>query len=412
MRLPIRSLFAAGLAGFAMLLALLASPAAQAGIVSVDTAQDRLAVSASGPSTVTVTWLVVRDNGTTLPNPGTVSSSSGRFLVNGVVVGTVSRTLSRTTPGVTPGPQTLVFTEAVSVPQAVVFRAIKARVPIVFERTFSTTGIIVPPAPASLPGSIDLIPSGPGSEPFSISRLSLTFDDRTRVKVLPKDSRLRALAELRTTGQGLIEGTWEVALAATTAGTPVFQTLSLVRQPVAFGGRMVITSPPLPTRFEGTNLVRLRITGPATRFDEPELTYYVTPESPHPDAQEPSLLLITAPDPGTPLTLTTRFAWRAVPGAAIYKVEIFPAEPGPADIASNREVTTPVPLDPTPDTAAVAGSEPLTGVVVPGTQTEIRLQDYSLAHLPADRRYLWTVKAMDAEGALLGVSPPREIFKP
>ena len=110
--------------------------------------------------------------------------------------------------------------------------------------------------------------------------------------------------------------------------------------------------------------------------------------------------------------IPTRFAWRAVPGVAVYKVEIFSAEPGPAGIASDREVTTPVPLDPTPDTAAVAGRQPLTGTVVPGTQTEIRLQDYSLAHLPADRRYLWTVKAMDAEGALLGVSPPREIFKP
>lgn len=412
MRLPIRSLVAISLTGLAMLLVLLAGSAAQAGILSVDTAQDRLAVSASGPSTVTVTWVVVRDNGSTLPNPGTVSSSSGRFLVNGVVVGTVNRTLSRTTPGVIAGPQTLTFTEAVTVPRAVVFRAINARVPIVFERTFSTTGTIVPPAPASLAGSIDLRPSGPGSEPFSISRLSITFDDRTRVKVLPKDSRLRAIAELSTTGQGLIEGVWEVALAATTAGTPVFQTLALVRQPVAFGGRMVITSPPLPTRFEGNNLVRLRITDPTTRFDEPELQYYVTPESPHPDAQEPALLLITAPDPGTPLTLTTRFAWRAVPGATVYKVEIFSAEPGPADIASEREVTTPVPLNPTPDTAAVAGRQPLTGVVVPGTQTEVRLQDYSLARLPGDRRYLWTVTALDAEGALLGVSPPREIFKP
>jgi hypothetical protein len=412
MRLPIRSLVAAGLAGLAMLLALLASPAAQAGIVSVDTAQDRLAVSATGPSTVTVTWLVVRDNGTTLPNPGTVSSSSGRFLVNGVVVGTVSRTLSRTTPGVTPGQQTLVFTEAVTVPQAVVFRAIKARVPIVFERTFSTTGTIVPPAGASLPGSINLNPSGPGSEPFSVSRLSLRFDDQSRVKVLSKGSRLRAVAELNTTGQGLVEAVWEIAPATTTAGTPVFQTLALVRRPVAFGGRTVITSPPLPTRFEGSNLVRLRITDPQTFFDEPELQYYVTPESPLPEQQEPSLLLITAPSPGTPLTLTTRFAWQAVPGTRLYKLEVFPAPPGPAEIAADREVTTPVPLDPTPDTAGVAGREALTGAVVPGTQTEIRLQDYSLAHLPAGRRYLWMVKAIDPNGALLGVSPPREIYKP
>lgn len=409
MRSPLSSLLAALLVA---MLGLLLAPAAFAGIVSVDTSQGRIPVSATGPSTVTVNWLVVRDNGTALPNPGVVSSASGRFLVNGTVVGTVNRTLSRSTPGTTPGQQTFIFTEAVTVPQAAVFRAIKARVPIIFERTFSTTGIIVAPFPASLPGSVDLTPSGPGSEPFSVSRLSLRFDDQSRVKVLPKDSRLRAVAELNTTGQGLVQAVWEFASAVTTAGAPVFQTLALVRQPAAFGGRMVITSPPLPTRFEGTNLVRLRITEPATFFEEPELQYYVTPDSPLAEDQPPRLLLVTAPEPGTPLTLTTRFAWQAVPGARAYKVEVFPAPPGPAEIPSDREATTPVPLDPAADTTAVAGQPPLTGAVVPGTQTEIRLQDYSLAHLPAGRRYLWTVKALGPEDVLLGVSPPREIYKP
>ena len=370
--------------------------------IDVTANPSKFPVSVTQPTTINVVWRIVR---VSPPIPGTTSSPNAQVLVGGTPVATIGAPLSRSFPGVNTT-EVAFLSETLTIPQGAVFRAVKSGASIVLSRTFNDTAAVADVAIATL------APSGPGSEPFSISRLSLTFDDRTRVKVLPKDSRLRALAELRTTGQGLIEGTWEVALAATTAGTPVFQILSLVRQPVAFGGRMVITSPPLPTRFEGTNLVRLRITGPATRFDEPELTYYVTPESPHPDEQEPALLLITAPDPGTPLTLTTRFAWRAVPGATIYKVEIFPAEPGPADIASNREVTTPVPLDPTPDTAAVAGSEPLTGVVVPGTQTALRLQDYSLAHLPADRRYLWTVKAMDAEGALLGVSPPREIFKP
>jgi len=395
-----------------IVLASLLSQTALAGLVSVDTAQSRIPVSATGPSTVTVTWLVVRDNGTGPASPGTVSSPSGRFLVNGGVVGTVNRTLSRSTPGTPFGQQTFIFTEAVTVPQAAVFRAIKSGVPIVFERTFTTTGIIQPGTSASLPGSVDLTPSGPGSERFSISRLSLRFDDQSRVKVLSKGSRLRAVAELNTTGQGLVEAVWEIAPATTTAGTPVFQTLALVRRPVAFGGRTVITSPPLPTRFEGNNLVRLRITDPRAFFDEPELQYYVTPESPLPEAQEPRLLLITSPSPGTPLTLTTRFAWRAVAGAQVYKVEVFPAPAGPAGIASGEAVTTPVPLDPTPDTAGIAGREALTGAVVPGTQTEIRLQDYSLAHLPGGRRYLWTVKAVDAEGALLGISPPQEIYKP
>lgn len=370
--------------------------------IDVTANPSRFPVSVSQPTTINVVWRIVR---VSPPVAGTSSSPNAQILVGGAPVATIGAPLSRSFPGASTT-EVAFLSETLTIPQGAAFRAVKSGAPIIIARTFNDT------AGATDTGVAALAPTGPGSEPFSIGRLSLTFDDRTRVKVLPKDSRLRAMAELSTTGQGLIEGVWEIALAATTAGTPVFQTLALVRQPVAFGGRIVITSPPLPTRFEGTNFVRLRITDPMTRFDEPELQYYVTPESPHPDEQEPSLLLITAPEPGTPLTVTTRFAWRAVPGATVYKVEIFPAAPGPAGIASERETTTPVPFDPTPDTAAVAAQPPLTGVVVPGTQTEVRLQDYSLARLPADRRYLWTVTALNAEGALLGVSPPREIFKP
>lgn len=407
MRHRIRS-FIAGCA--AVVTILLAAQAALAGIVSVDTVPAQIPISATAPSTVTVTWRVVRNPGTTTPNQGTVSSPSGTFLLNGVPVGTVGRTLSRTASGTTPTFETLIFTEVVMVPQAIAFRAVKTGVPIVYQRTFTDNS--VSPPPASLSGSVNLPPSGPGSEAFSVSRLALTFDDQTRVKVLPKGGRLRAIAELNTTGSGLITGQWDIATAVTTAGTPVFRPLALVRQSVAGGRRTVITSPPLPTRFEGNNLVRLTITDPQTFFDEPVLQYYVTPESPLPEQQEPGLMLVTSPSPGTPLTLTTRFAWQAVPGTKAYKVEFFGAPPGPAGIVSGNEVTTDVPLDPSPDSGSVRGLQPLTGVVVPATQTEIRLQDYSLAHLPGGRRYLWTVKAVDAEGALLGISPPQEIYKP
>ena len=129
-------------------------------------------------------------------------------------------------------------------------------------------------------------------------------------------------------------------------------------------------------------------------------------------APNPLLMLVTAPSPGTPLTLTTRFAWQAVPGTYLYKLEIFGAPSGPAEIVANDETVSSVPLDPVPDTGSVQGRQALTGIVAPGAVTEVRLKDYSLAHLPPDRRYLWTVKAIDQNGTLLGVSPPREIYKP
>jgi len=379
------------------------APAQAQTTITVTANPSKFQVSATAPTTISVVWQITR---VSPPVPGTSSSPNAQIIVGGTPVATVGAPLSRTFPGVSVT-EVAFLSETVVIPQGAVFRAVKSGAPIVLARTFNDT------AGATDTGTATLAPTGPGSEAFSVSRLELRFDDRSRVKVLPKNARLRAVAELSTTGRGLIEGAWEVAPAVTTAGTPVFQTLALVRQPVAFGGRIVITSPPLPTRFEGTNLVRLRITEPATRFDEPELQYYVTPESPLPDQQAPRLLLTTAPAPGTPLTLTTRFAWQAVPGAQAYKLEVFPAPSGPADAPAGEAVTTtPVPLDPAPDGTAVADLQPLTGMVVPATQTEIRLQDYSLAHLPGDRRYLWTVTALDAAGGQLGASPPREIYKP
>lgn len=405
MKAHIRFVALAALVSIAMLSA---CPVALAGIASISTTNVRTPVSAIGPTTVTVIWRVVR--GANSP-AGTISSPSGTLTINGTTVATVSRTLSRSAPA-SVSEITLIYTDTFTLSQANAYRAVKEGVPIIYNRTFTDTAGTIGGNPGVVATTALLTPSGPGSAQLTITRLSLTFDDRSRVKVLPKGSRLRAIAEINATGGGVITGQWEIADGATTAGAPVFRPLALVRQPTAGTRRLILTSPPLPTRFEGTNLVRLRLTDPDTLFDEPELQYYVTPESPLPDKQKPRLLLITAPSPGTPLTLTTRFAWQAIPGARFYKLEIFEAPPGPAELVADNRIAATVPVDPSPDIGATEGQPPLTGVVLPASLTEIRLQDYSLAHLPAGRRYLWMVKAVGEDGALLGVSPPREIYKP
>lgn len=384
---------------------LLGATAAFANVTAVTVTPSRAAISTTGPSTVTLVWTVTRVP-LTGGLVGTVSSPTAQLTVGGLSVGTAGSPLSRTLPGIPAAGETAIFTETLVIPQGAAFRAVKSGAPIIVTRTFSDTS-----AAGTASAGAALFPSGPGSEPFSVSRLSLTFDDRSRVKVLSKGTRLRAVAEINTTGVGLIIAQWEYAPAVTTAGTPIFRPLSLVRRSIAGGRRIIITSPPLPTRFEGNNIVRLRITDPATRFDEPQLQYYVTPESPLPDQQPPRLLLTTSPSAGTPLTQTTRFAWQAVPGAEAYKLEIHPGDPGPAEPADQDLVVAELPLDPAPDAPATV-AEPLTGIVLPAAVTETRLKAFSLQHLPPNRRYRWMVKALGKEGAVLGVSEMKEIFKP
>lgn len=381
---------------------LLATSAVQAQtVVTVDPTPDRAAISLNGASTVTIAWQVAR----TATPAGTINSGPAQISVGGFGAGTLGTTFSRAFPGA--GTQSATFVETLVIPRDLAFRSARSGAPILVSRTF--TDII---SAVNDTGTVALFPSGPGSEPFSIRRLDLTFDDRSRVRVLSKGSRLRAIAEINTTGSGLIVGQWEIAPATTTSGAPVFRPLALVRQNVAGGRRVFITSPPLPTRFEGTNLVRLNITDPATVFDEPELQYYVTPESPLPERQEPRLLLMTSPSPGIPLTLTTRFAWQAVPGAKAYKLEFYPALPVRDEPPSQDEVVASLPLDPGPDPQPAPAAGPLTGIVLPGAVTETRLKDFTLAHLPAQRRYRWIVTAIGEDGAVLGASAMREIYKP
>jgi hypothetical protein len=380
---------------------LLAAPAARAQTLDVTAVPNSFRVSGVAPTNIVVTWRVVR----VVSAVGTVSSPRAVLTVGGATVATLGNPLSR---AVGLGAVTSTFTESLVIPQQAVYRAVKSGAPLILSRTFDDGPGNAPPDT----GSATLIPSGPGSEALSVTRLDLRFDDQTRVKVTPKGSRLRAIAELNTTGQGVIQGSWEVALSPTTRGAAVFRPFGTLRQPVAGRRRVVITSPPLPTRFEGTNIVRLRITDPAPAFDEPEIQFFITPESPLPEDVQPRLMLITSPAPGTPLTLTTRFAWRAVPGAHLYKVEVFDAPPTPGEVLAEEQLEPPAAFGPVVDTGSTAGLRPLTGAVVPGTQTEIRLKDFSLAHLPSDRRYQWSVKAVDQNGAVLGVSPPREIYRP
>ena len=380
---------------------LLAAPPAQAQTIDVTAVPDRFRVSAVAPTNIVVTWRVVR----IVSAVGTLSSPGAVLSVGGVSVASLGNPLSR---AVGIGATTSTFTESLLIPQQAVYRAVKTGAPLILSRTFDDGAGGAPPDTETA----TLIPSGPGSELLSVSRLDLKFDDQTRIKVVPKGTRLRAIAELNTTGQGVIQGVWEIALSPTTRGAPVFQTLSVMRQPVSSRRRVVVFSPPLPTNFEGTNILRLRITDPAPAFENPEIQYYITPESPRPEDVQPSLMLVTSPSPGTPLTLTTRFAWQAVPGAHLYKLELYGAPSGPGEVLAEEQSVPPIILEAVPDTRSVADLRPLTGVIVPGTQTEIRLKDFSLAHLPPDRRYQWTVKAVDENGAVLGVSPPREIYKP
>ena len=177
-----------------------------------------------------------------------------------------------------------------------------------------------------------------------------------------------------------------------------------MRQGVAGGGRTVITSPRLPVSAEGTHLVRFRLVEPAPAFALPELQYYVTPGMPGDAPAVPLALVVTGPAPDAVLAAGTQFAWQPVAGASAYRVAFYATPAGPA-----------APLDPAAFPArvgAVPAGEPLAGIAVPGERSAAVAEAATLALLPGERSYLWQVIAFDANGAVVGSSSAREIYKP
>jgi len=385
-------LFAAGLAGF-----LPALPPAQATVIEAAGTPARIAVAATGPAAVSVSWRVVRQE-VDLPNPGTVSSPRLRILIGGAVAANLARPLARDLAGAA-NLETVVIPEVVQIPEALVFRAVKQRAVLQVERDFSDS-----PGDSPVAAELQVTPSGPGSVAVAVERLALSFSDDTRTQVVAQGSELHAVAEINTQGVGLLTGWWEVASGATTAGTPVFQSLALVRQGVAGGGRTVITSPRLPVGAEGTHLVRFRLVEPAPAFALPELQYYVTPGLQDDAPATPLALVVSGPAPGVVLAPGTRFAWQPVAGASAYRVAFYATPAGPA-----------APLDPAafpaPGGTAPQG-EPLAGMAVPGDRSAAVAEAATLALLPGERSYLWQVIAFDANGAVVGSSSLREIHKP
>lgn len=376
---------------------------AQAGISSVTPSPSQRNVALASSTSFTATWNVVRNNlPSTFPPGATVTSVQGKFtnIDNTVTYGVVPATLSQTRPLVGPS-TTFVFTERVRVPAEVAYRAYKSgAMAVYYNRAFSDDGF----TSSSFIGVVKLNITGSSAAGFSLSRLSLRFDDDTALRVVDKGAKLRAYADVTYTGTGLLQGAWEIAEPPTTLGKPIYQTLQLVRRMLVGSGQERIYAPPLPTGTRGFYLLRLRVTKPQLPVPVAELPfirYVVSHQAVH--WHPAQVLTVTAPAPGAVLGKDTGFAWQEVAGARAYQVELYAK--GPFSV-----------IDTLPDLGSVADTKqwrpsgaPVAGVLVPGDRTSAGLSALGDAHLKSGYVYRWRVLAIGKDGGLLAVSPWREV---
>lgn len=339
------------------------------------------------------------------PSSTTVSSTVGQFrdaCGGGTIFGSINTTLT-TTQLQPDGTTFYTFSEAIIVPADVSFRAQRAGLgSFAYQRSFTVTDGF---GSASDTECVTLNITSTSAAGFGISRMALTFDGGAPTKIVARRASLRASAEVNFNGNGMLQAVWEIANPASTAGEPAYRTLSTVRQYLVGADKQILQSPALPTDSAGLYLLRLRVTDPAISFDTPVIRYFVTDE--RAGARMPALSLsLTTPPNQILLAPDTAFSWEAIRGARAYQLELYARPRGAGDglpDLGGPVDATPQSLPPTP---------PVTGMLVPGTQTRAVLSGAARSHLVSGRSYLWRVLAIGGDGSIVGESPVRELRMP
>lgn len=155
--------------------------------------------------------------------------------------------------------------EVINIPVRVIERALqRGSNRFIYVRTFTGPNI-------SLNAIVNFnITTEAGAE-FDIKRIEVYFDNRRAETTVERNyPNLKAYADIRFVGSGLLQGFWEVD----------GRILSRVDQHLTFGRSVTLQTPeipPLPTFDTGTHIVRFVITNPVTEIPLPSILYFVTP---------------------------------------------------------------------------------------------------------------------------------------
>ena len=230
-----------------------------------------------------------------------------------------------------------------------------------------------------------------------LQRLSLSFTDNQRVKVVPPDSEIQAKVLLTYSGNGPLEGRWQVAEPGSSEGRPFYRTLTLVRRHLGSAQQQTLISPLLPVAKAGKYRLRFCVSNPemvpadGLVLDAGCPIEALTVETVYEvlGASDPSArVLIDASPQSGEVDGNTAFKWRTVDGAVVYQLQVF---------ASSAEQ---------PSEADVLGESPsfVSGMLLPASITQTALSALLRNKLEPGGYYLWRVTAHDQSGSLIGRS--------
>lgn len=232
-----------------------------------------------------------------------LNSSEGNFLVNNNLIEQNSKSLNvniRNGSGK--------VSEVVSIPVKVIERTLKKNQrKFIYTRNFENGNI-------SVNGSTTFYITTDAAAEFDINRIELYFENRRAEITVPKNYKgLKAFADIKFTGSGLLKGYWEVD----------GRILSHVNQHITYGKTVTLQTPeipPLPTFEAGTHIVRFVITSPSVELPLPSALYFVTTQ----EVREIVKIKLLSPEDNSKLDfLPQKFTWERLDGTMMYLVQFF-----------------------------------------------------------------------------------------
>jgi hypothetical protein len=392
------------------LLLLACLPGTAAAIITVDSVPAAVTVPPGRTTpTYTVRWRITKS----LPATAPISSAQGVFLAPGpVTIGTNPVRLADPGP-IGAVPTTTIVTERVRIPPAVIERARQLGASTIdYYRLWEDAAAV-----ESGEAAVDIHFVGGLGGPFQVTRFELRFDDQSSLRIVRPNERFTAVANVNYSGAGVIDAVWEIAGSAQSRAieqTTLFRSLRQVRRRLAGSGRVLLESPPLPSVGSGLHLVRLRFVEPDTAFELPAIRYFVSAGTSPQLGAAPGPVELRSPPHLASIDENASFAWQPVAGANVYRIELFAAPETRADATrpeESLESGSQRAIDRTllSLTSGPAAGEFVTGAVVPADQVKVDLTAPMRRSLRPGRSYLWRVRGLSAEGAVIAESPIREV---
>jgi hypothetical protein len=241
------------------------------------------------------------------PGAGNMVSPYGQFLVGATPVEQNNLPLTAIMNG---GIGTV--TETIVLPVKVMERVLQqGTAQFTYRRTFESVIVF-----ATDVATINLTVSGETGGTLGIRRISLYFGNgRAETTVMKYAPDLKAYADIRYNGSGLLKGYWEVD----------GRVLSYVSQPLPAGQQITLTTPDipaLPTFDPGTHTLRFVITNPNPDqgIPLPALIYFVTTDE---SAAKPFGLTLKNPAESAEMPYASlKYEWQVI-RANVYLIQFF-----------------------------------------------------------------------------------------